>query len=230
MGRPWQWVDTGRMAASIMAADQARAAAFAASKGGKKGKKGKKGGPTTKGKQDKEAAGKGKDGASKDAKGGAKAGGKEGKGGKKGGKDVGKSDEVTEVEPEPREADDFKRDTPNGIYRLRLADAYEHQVAIELVYLWEKYGAASWKWAELNGVPLTLTEAHHWPVRHRCHPQHHARPVQVSTVTVAARYRSHPHTHATSSPSTSTSTYVRSLLPPGVVPVHTYQHHPPSRR
>jgi hypothetical protein len=26
-----------------------------------------------------------------------------------------------------READDFKRDTPNGIYRLRLADAYEHQ-------------------------------------------------------------------------------------------------------
>jgi len=79
-----------------------------------------------------------------------------------GGGDVGKDGKWR---PEPKHSLEFNRASPNGTYFLQLADPYEHQVATELVYLWDKHGPASWLWATLNGASLSLTSAHRWPGR-----------------------------------------------------------------
>ena len=67
--------------------------------------------------------------------------------------------------PHRKDPIDFSRSTPNGIYTLRLSDPFEHQVAIELTYVWHKHGSASWKWAKLDDKDFTLTVADNWPQR-----------------------------------------------------------------
>lgn len=144
--------DVDTIAANILEHDRERAAAFAGfSKGGKKKKKSGSG----------ETDGGGK-GANAAPAASSFGGGKKKKKTKKGSGDAGKGGDSL---IEPKDPIDFNRQTPNGICTLRLAVPYERQVAIELTYLWHKHGAASWKWAKLDGVPFTLTPAHNWPER-----------------------------------------------------------------